>query len=274
MLPVHSLTDPGQSRRIVPHKRPGRQRADASGPLRAVQCMLGSPVLSHVGSPRDAWLEAFVLGAQPRPLLPAQPPTVGRHTRTAITWLLPTEREAPKSGVRRGQRAMLWGRDGGRGGNLRGEEAGGHEHARAGGHSRAARRGHGVGAVGGRSESEAVDPVHHELRVDGLHGQHAPGHRRFSGHGTRRFFLLLWSLSSSGHAWINCGRCRPQVHCAEEVEDFQRIADALLINVGTLSSTWIDGMRAAAAAAQSLSKPWVLDPVGCGATSYRTQVRR
>ena len=65
-----------------------------------------------------------------------------------------------------------------------------------------------------------------------------------------------------------------QVHCQEEVEDFMKIASALLVNVGTLSADWVGGMCRAAAAAKSLGKPWVLDPVGAGATPFRTEVRR
>jgi hydroxyethylthiazole kinase len=63
-----------------------------------------------------------------------------------------------------------------------------------------------------------------------------------------------------------------QAHSAEEVEDFVAIASALLINIGTVTSNWTVGMKLAAAAATRLGKPWVLDPVGCGATPYRTQV--
>ena len=65
-----------------------------------------------------------------------------------------------------------------------------------------------------------------------------------------------------------------QVHCKEEVEDFMRIASALLVNVGTLSADWVESMRLAAAAAKELGKPWVLDPVGAGATRFRTEVLR
>lgn len=52
-----------------------------------------------------------------------------------------------------------------------------------------------------------------------------------------------------------------------------RISSALLVNVGTLSEDWVGGMKLAAIAADRLGKPWVLDPVGCGATPARTKVR-
>eukprot|EP00958_Prasinococcus_capsulatus_P020540 scaffold2691_cov417-Prasinococcus_capsulatus_cf.AAC.30 len=44
----------------------------------------------------------------------------------------------------------------------------------------------------------------------------------------------------------------------------------LSINIGTLSPDWVESMKKAAGTANVQSKPWVFDPVGCGATSYRT----
>src|SRR5882672_6988040 len=61
------------------------------------------------------------------------------------------------------------------------------------------------------------------------------------------------------------------VHAVEEVEDFVAISDALVINIGTLSPRWVEAMRQAAVRANAMGKPWVLDPVGCGATPYRTR---
>ena len=49
------------------------------------------------------------------------------------------------------------------------------------------------------------------------------------------------------------------------------LVSALLINIGTLSTPWIKSMQKAAAKARELGKPWVLDPVGAGATSLRTK---
>ena len=64
-----------------------------------------------------------------------------------------------------------------------------------------------------------------------------------------------------------------QVHAAGEVEAFSTIASALVINLGTLSDSWVEGMRLSAGAAVAGGKPWVMDPVGCGATPFRTQAR-
>src|SRR5690242_6536655 len=62
------------------------------------------------------------------------------------------------------------------------------------------------------------------------------------------------------------------VHSTEEVEDFVAISDALAVNIGTLSPPWVEAMRQAVRRARATGKPWVLDPVGCGATPYRTRV--
>lgn len=64
-----------------------------------------------------------------------------------------------------------------------------------------------------------------------------------------------------------------QVHSVDEIEEFLGVADALVVNVGTLSKEWVQSMRLAAEVASKLSKPWVLDPVGAGATGFRTKVR-
>ena len=67
------------------------------------------------------------------------------------------------------------------------------------------------------------------------------------------------------------GASPAMVHAEEEVEDFVAIASALVVNIGTLSPPWVRAMEAAATRAGALGKPWVLDPVGCGATPYRTR---
>ncbi|CAI5498865.1 unnamed protein product [Closterium sp. Naga37s-1] len=55
------------------------------------------------------------------------------------------------------------------------------------------------------------------------------------------------------------------------VEEFASLASALYVNIGTLSPDWVDSMKRAAKVISARNRPWVLDPVGCGATSYRTK---
>ncbi|AMZ79092.1 MULTISPECIES: hydroxyethylthiazole kinase [Enterobacter] len=58
---------------------------------------------------------------------------------------------------------------------------------------------------------------------------------------------------------------------AEEAEQFAGIADALLINVGTLTSSRAQSMRRAIESAVAAGKPWTLDPVAVGALTFRTR---
>jgi len=52
------------------------------------------------------------------------------------------------------------------------------------------------------------------------------------------------------------------------------LAGALVLNIGTLSPQWVEAMTAAGRAANELGVPVVLDPVGAGATRYRTETAR
>ena len=80
------------------------------------------------------------------------------------------------------------------------------------------------------------------------------------------------AMTVTANVLLALGASPAMVHAAEEVEDFVSISDALAVNIGTLSPSWVKAMRAAVARAKALGKPWVLDPVGCGATPYRTLV--
>jgi hydroxyethylthiazole kinase len=80
------------------------------------------------------------------------------------------------------------------------------------------------------------------------------------------------AMTISANMLLALGASPAMVHAVEEVEDFTAISDCLAVNIGTLSPPWVAAMRAAVARARALGKPWVLDPVGCGATPYRTRV--
>lgn len=60
-------------------------------------------------------------------------------------------------------------------------------------------------------------------------------------------------------------------HAQAEVREMVRVAGALVLNIGTLTSEQIDSMIAAGEEANNLKKPVVLDPVGAGATHLRTE---
>lgn len=60
-------------------------------------------------------------------------------------------------------------------------------------------------------------------------------------------------------------------HAPEDVVDMVKIASALVLNIGTLDEKQIEGMLSAANEAKICGIPIILDPVGAGATRYRTQ---
>ncbi|BEU88612.1 hydroxyethylthiazole kinase [Selenomonas sp. TAMA-11512] len=60
----------------------------------------------------------------------------------------------------------------------------------------------------------------------------------------------------------------------EEVEEITALADALVINIGTLNARTIEAMLLAGKRANELSHPVILDPVGAGASTLRTKTAR
>ncbi|WP_054861627.1 hydroxyethylthiazole kinase [Gracilibacillus sp. JCM 18860] len=59
-------------------------------------------------------------------------------------------------------------------------------------------------------------------------------------------------------------------HAKEEVEEMAQIADAVVLNIGTLTQDQVDAMILAGKSANKAGVPVVLDPVGVGATTFRT----
>ena len=81
-------------------------------------------------------------------------------------------------------------------------------------------------------------------------------------------------MNTSANALLALGASPVMAHAIEEVEDMVGIARALVINIGTLSAPWVEAMFRAGRAARRRGIPLVLDPVGCGATSFRTETAR
>ena len=80
------------------------------------------------------------------------------------------------------------------------------------------------------------------------------------------------AMNIAANVVLAVGASPAMVHAEAEVADFVPIADALTINIGTLSSTWVSAMQKAADAAGAAGKPWVLDPVAHFATPFRGEV--
>ena len=79
------------------------------------------------------------------------------------------------------------------------------------------------------------------------------------------------AMNNSANALLALGASPVMAHAEEEVADMVKIASALVINIGTLSPPWVRAMEKAARQARERSLPIVLDPVGAGATGYRTE---
>lgn len=73
---------------------------------------------------------------------------------------------------------------------------------------------------------------------------------------------------------LACGASPIMADDINEVSDMQAICNALVINIGTLNARTVDSMILAGKMANKLNHPVILDPVGCGATPYRTEVTK
>ena len=63
-------------------------------------------------------------------------------------------------------------------------------------------------------------------------------------------------------------------YAPEEVADMAAIAGALVLNIGTLNRELVDAMVIAGQSANAHGVPVLLDPVGAGATRFRTESAR
>src|SRR5881397_1847825 len=77
-------------------------------------------------------------------------------------------------------------------------------------------------------------------------------------------------MNETANATLALGALPVMAHAREEVEEMVALAGALVLNIGTLSPHWIEAMLLAGKAANERDVPVVLDPVGAGATRYRT----
>ncbi len=78
-------------------------------------------------------------------------------------------------------------------------------------------------------------------------------------------------MNTTANALLAIGASPIMAHAHPEIEDMVSICGSLVINIGTLDEYWVESMLKAAKKAHETGKPWVLDPVGAGATSYRDE---
>jgi len=78
-------------------------------------------------------------------------------------------------------------------------------------------------------------------------------------------------MNYTANALLACGASPVMAHAYNEVQEMTGIANALVLNIGTLDNEWIHSMVIAAGTANKKGIPVILDPVGAGATTLRTQ---
>lgn len=79
------------------------------------------------------------------------------------------------------------------------------------------------------------------------------------------------AMNFSANALLAAGASPVMAHASEEIEEMSNIAGALVINIGTLDAKWVESMIKAGKNKHNNGGIVVLDPVGAGATAYRTK---
>jgi hydroxyethylthiazole kinase len=78
-------------------------------------------------------------------------------------------------------------------------------------------------------------------------------------------------MNDTANLTLAVGASPVMAHALEEVEEMVNLASVLLLNIGTLTPEQIEAMLRAGRRANARGIPIVLDPVGVGATTLRTQ---
>ncbi|OPY86464.1 MAG: Hydroxyethylthiazole kinase [Syntrophaceae bacterium PtaU1.Bin231] len=81
-------------------------------------------------------------------------------------------------------------------------------------------------------------------------------------------------MNDTANATLAVGASPVMAHAKEEVADLAAGAGALVLNPGTLEPAWVEAMLAAGKRANRTGVPIIYDPVGVGATPYRSKTGR
>lgn len=73
---------------------------------------------------------------------------------------------------------------------------------------------------------------------------------------------------------LSLGASPVMAYAKEEVGDMAKISGALVLNIGTLSTETVEAMLIAVESANENGVPVIFDPVGAGATPFRTEAAR
>src|SRR5438105_15519851 len=78
-------------------------------------------------------------------------------------------------------------------------------------------------------------------------------------------------MNQTANISLCAGALPVMAHAREEVDEMAGAAHALVLNLGTLWPEQVEAMLVAGQRANQRGIPVVLDPVGAGATSFRTE---
>lgn len=79
------------------------------------------------------------------------------------------------------------------------------------------------------------------------------------------------AMTVTANILLALGASPLMAHAREELPDLSNIAKALVLNIGTIDDTWLSAMQRAQSFAKKNKIPIILDPVGAGASKYRTK---
>lgn len=85
------------------------------------------------------------------------------------------------------------------------------------------------------------------------------------------FITNYVTVNDCANMCICCGGSPVMTDAAKDVEPMVGLASALVLNIGTLNDRTIESMLIAGREANRRNVPVLLDPVGVGATPYRTE---
>ena len=78
-------------------------------------------------------------------------------------------------------------------------------------------------------------------------------------------------MNNTANALLAVGASPIMAHAHSEIEEMVKLCQSFVINIGTLDEYWVTSMKLVAQKAHQLKKPWILDPVGAGATTFRNE---
>lgn len=81
-------------------------------------------------------------------------------------------------------------------------------------------------------------------------------------------------MNNTANSLLAVGASPVMAHAIEEVEDIVSISSALVINMGTLSEKWVNSILLTIKKAKENNTHFVFDPVGVGASKYRTETAK